>query len=144
MGLWELHGFIHVPILFLRHDFDGRSEANLESNSSIAEGDVRNLDILTFDLIQKITHNKVVVYMCTCTILSLLGLEINIANTNVDILEIKFKFNLLGLYPEEGPVTTVDILKIKFNRLGLYPEERPVPKAPAAPFALVDIVRCLK
>jgi len=80
---------------------------------------VRNLDILMFDLIQKITHNKVVAYMCTCAILSLLRLEINIANT------------------------TVDILKIKYNRLGLYPEG-PVPKAPAAPFALVDIVRCLK
>ena len=29
---WELHGFMHIPILFLRHDFDGRSKANLESN----------------------------------------------------------------------------------------------------------------
>ena len=47
---------------------------------------VRNLDILMFDLIQKITHNKVVAYMCTCSILSLLRLEINIANT-VNILK---------------------------------------------------------
>jgi hypothetical protein len=57
--------------------------------------------------------------MCTYAILSLLKLEINIA-------------------------IVVDILKIKYNRLGLYPEEGPVPKAPTAPFALVDIVRCLK
>ena len=49
---------------------------------------VRNLDILMFDLIQKNTHKKVVIYMCTCVILSLLRLEINIANT-VDILKIK-------------------------------------------------------
>ena len=73
-----------------------------------------------FDLIQKITHNIVVAYMCTCAILSLLRLEINIANI------------------------TADILKIKDNRLGLYPEEEPVRKAPAAPFTLVDIVCCLK
>jgi len=58
--------------------------------------------------------------MCTCTILSLFRLEINIANT------------------------TADILKIKDNQIRLYPEEGPVPKAPAAPFALVDIVRCLQ
>jgi len=58
--------------------------------------------------------------MCTCAILSLLRLEINIANT------------------------TADILKMKDNRLGLYPEEGPVPKAPAAPFTLVDIVCCSK
>jgi hypothetical protein len=61
--------------------------------------------------------------MCTCAILSLLSLEINIARTTA---------------------TTTDILKIKDNRLGLYPEEGPVLKAPAAPFALVDIVRCVK
>jgi len=61
--------------------------------------------------------------MCTCAILSLLRLEINIANINA---------------------TTADILKIKGNHLRLYPEEGPVPKAPAAPFALVDIVRCLQ
>ena len=58
--------------------------------------------------------------MYTCAILSLLRLEINIANI------------------------TVDILKIKDNQLGLYPEEGLVPKAPAAPFTLVDIVCCLK
>jgi len=80
---------------------------------------VRNLDILMFDLIQKITHKKVVAYMCTCAILSLHRLEINIANT-------------------------VNILKIKYNRLGLYPEEGPVPKTPVAPCALVDIVHSLK
>jgi len=57
--------------------------------------------------------------MCMCAISSLLRLVINI-------------------------VIVVDILKIKYNRLRLYPEEGPVPKAPAAPFALVDIVRCLK
>ena len=57
--------------------------------------------------------------MCTCTILSLLRLEINIANT------------------------TADILKIKESRLDLYPKEGPVPKTPVAPFALVDIVCCL-
>ena len=73
-----------------------------------------------FDLIQKITHNIVVAYMCTYAILSLLRLEINIVNS------------------------TVDILKINDNRLGLYPQEGPVTKAPAAPFALVDIVRCVK
>ena len=84
---------------------------------------VRKLDILMFDLIQKNTHNIVVAYMCTCAILSLLRLEINIARTTA---------------------TTVDILKVKNNRLRLYPEEGPVPKAPAAPFALVDIVRCLQ
>ena len=61
--------------------------------------------------------------MYTCVILSLLRLEINIANPTVK---------------------TADILKTKNNRLRLYPEERPVPKAPAAPFALVDIVRCVK
>ena len=61
--------------------------------------------------------------MCTCAILSLLSLEINIARTTA---------------------TTTDIQKMKNNRLRLYPEERPVPKAPAAPFALVDIVRCLQ
>ena len=60
--------------------------------------------------------------MCTCAILSLLRLDINIADTTVDIL--KIKDNQLGLY-------------------GLYPEEGPVPKEPAAPFALVDIVCCL-
>jgi len=53
--------------------------------------------------------------MCTCAILSLLRLEINIANI-------------------------VDIQKIKYNHLGLYPEEGPMPKAPAVPFALVNIV----
>ena len=58
--------------------------------------------------------------MCTCAILSLLRLEINIVNS------------------------IVDILKIKDNRLGLYPEEGPVPKALVAPFALVDIVCCVK
>jgi len=84
---------------------------------------VRNLDILMFDLIQKITHNIVVAYMCTCAILSLLRLEINIARTTA---------------------TTADILKTKSNRLRLYPEEGPVPKAPAAPFTLVDIVCCMK
>ena len=84
---------------------------------------VRNLDILMFDLIQKITHNIMVAYMCTCASLSLLRLEINIANTTA---------------------TIADILKVKNNRLRLYPEEGPVPKAPAAPFALVDIVRCSK
>ena len=73
-----------------------------------------------FDLIQKITHKIVVAYIYTCAILSLLILEINIANI------------------------TTDILKIKDNRLGLYPEEGPVPKAPAAPFTLVNIVCCLK
>jgi len=57
--------------------------------------------------------------MCTCAILSLLRLVINIA-------------------------IVVDILEIKYNCLGLYPEEGPVLKAPAAPFALVNIVRCLK
>ena len=57
--------------------------------------------------------------MCMCANLSLLRLEINIA-------------------------ITVDKLKIKYDRLGLYPEEGLVLKAPAAPFALVDIVRCLK
>ena len=77
---------------------------------------VRNLDILMFDLIQKITHNIVVAYMCTCVILSLLRLQINIARTNA---------------------ITADILKVKNNCLRLYPEEGPVPKAPAAPFALV-------
>ena len=61
--------------------------------------------------------------MCTCVILSLLRLEINIANTTA---------------------TTTDILKTKNNRLRLYREEGPVPKAPAAQFALVDIVRCVK
>jgi len=61
--------------------------------------------------------------MCTCVILSLLRLEINIANPTA---------------------TTADILKTKNNRLSLYPEEGPVPKAPAASFALVDIVRCVK
>jgi hypothetical protein len=40
--------------------------------------------------------------MSTCVILSLLRLEINIANTTVDIL--KIKDNRLRLYPEEGPV----------------------------------------
>jgi len=73
-----------------------------------------------FDLIQKFTHNIVVAYICTCAILSLLRLEINIANT------------------------TVDILKIKDNHLRLYSEEGPVPKAPAAPFTLVNIVHCVK
>jgi len=72
-----------------------------------------------FDLIQKNAHNTVVAYMCTCAILSLLRLVIKIA-------------------------IVVYILKIKYNRLGLYPEEGPVPKAPVAPFALVDIVCCLK
>ena len=61
--------------------------------------------------------------MCTCAILSLLSLEINIARTTA---------------------TTADILKTKNNHLRLYPEEGPVPKAPAAPFTLVDIVRCVK
>jgi len=75
-----------------------------------------------FDLIQKITNNNVVAYMCTCAILSLLILEINIADTTA---------------------TTTNILKKKNNRLRLYPEG-PVPKAPVAPFALVDIVRCSK
>jgi len=56
--------------------------------------------------------------MYTCAILSLLRLETYIANTTA---------------------TTADIL-----RLRLYLEEGPVPKAPAAPFALVDIVRCSK
>ena len=84
---------------------------------------VRKLDILMFDLIQKITYNTVVAYICTCVILSLLRLEINIAKTTA---------------------TTADILKMKNNRLRLYPEEGPVPKAPAAPFTLVDIVCCLK
>ena len=84
---------------------------------------VRNLDILMFDLIQKITHNIMVAYMYTCAILSLLRLEINIVNTTA---------------------TTADILKMKNIRSRLYPEEGPVPKAPAAPFALVDIVRCVK
>ena len=68
---------------------------------------VRNLDILMFDLIQKITYNIMVAYMCTCAILSLLRLEINIANTTA---------------------TTADILKVKNNRLRLYPEEGPVPR----------------
>ena len=66
--------------------------------------------------------------MCTCAILSLLRLEINIANT------------------------TADILKMKDNQLGLYPKEGPVPKAPTAPFTLrhgvllevVDLSRCRK
>jgi len=80
---------------------------------------VRNLDILMFDLIQKIIHNKVVAYMCTYAISSLLRLVINVA-------------------------IVIDILKIKYNRLGLYLEEGPLPKAPTASFALVDIVRCLK
>jgi len=86
---------------------------------------VRKLDILMFDLIQKITHNSnsVVTYMYTCAILSLLRLEINITNIIA---------------------TTVDILKIKNNRLRFYSEKKPVPKAPAAPFTLVDIVCCLK
>jgi len=57
--------------------------------------------------------------MCMCAILSLLRLEINIINT-------------------------VNILKIKYNHLGLYPKEGSLPKTPTAPFALVDIVRCLK
>jgi len=73
-----------------------------------------------FDLIQKITHNTMMAYMCMCVILSLLRLEINIART------------------------TADILKIIDNCLRLYPEEGPVPKAPTAPFALVDIVHCVK
>ena len=80
---------------------------------------VRNLDILMFDSIQKITHNKLVAYMCTGAILSLLGLEINIT-------------------------ITVDILKIKYSCLELYQEEGPVPKTLEAPFALINIVRCLK
>jgi len=63
-----------------------------------------------------------VVYMCTCAILSLLRLKINIARTTADILKI------------------IDIN----NRLRLYPEEGPVPKASADPFTLVDIVCCLK
>ena len=76
-----------------------------------------------FDLIQKITHNIMVAYMCTCAILSLLRIEINIENTTA---------------------TTTDILKVKNNCLRLYPEEGPVPKAPTTPFALVGIVRCVK
>jgi len=84
---------------------------------------VRKLDILMFDLIQKTTHNIVVAYMFTCAILSLLRLEINIANITT---------------------TTADILETKNNHLILYTEEGPVLKAPAAPFTLVDIVCCLK
>jgi len=94
-----------------------------KKTNAIKKNYVKNLDILMFDLIQKITHKIVVAYICTCAILSLLKLEINIANTTA---------------------TTTDILKTKNNRLRLYPEEGPVPKAPAAPFALVDIVRCSK
>jgi len=58
--------------------------------------------------------------MCTCVILSLLRLVINIPNT------------------------IVDILKNKQSGLRMYPEKRQVSKAPATPFVLVDIVRCLK
>jgi len=46
--------------------------------------DVRNLDILIFDLIQKNIISKVVAYMCTCVILPLV---INIANMMIDILK---------------------------------------------------------
>ena len=46
--------------------------------------DVRNLDILMFDLIQKNIISKVVAYMCTCVILPLV---INIANMMIDILK---------------------------------------------------------
>jgi hypothetical protein len=38
----------------------------------------------------------------------------------------------------------VDILKIRLNKIEMYPGKGPVPKAPAAPFALVAIVRYLK
>jgi len=76
-----------------------------------------------FDLIEKITHNIMVSYMRTCAVLSVLRLEINIARTTA---------------------TIADIMKMKNNRLRLYPEEGPVPKAPAAPFTLVDIVCCSK
>jgi len=58
--------------------------------------------------------------MCTCVILSLLWLVINIVNI------------------------IVDILKIRQNELEIYLEEGPVPKAPATLFALVDIVGCLR
>jgi len=58
--------------------------------------------------------------MCTCAILSLLRLEINIANI------------------------TADILKIKDNRLGLYPEERPAihTSRHSVLLEVVDLSRC--
>jgi len=73
-----------------------------------------------FDLIQKNIISKVVAYMCTCAILPLLRLVINIANI------------------------MIDILKNRQNELSLYLEEGPVLKEPTAPIVLVDIVRCLK
>ena len=75
---------------------------------------VRNLNILMFGLIQKNTNNKVVAYTCTCAILSLLRLVINIA-------------------------IAVDILKIR-----IIPRGRTSALALVAPFTLVDIVHCLK
>ena len=56
--------------------------------------------------------------MCTCAILSLLRLVIDMSNM------------------------IVDILKIRQNELRMY-LEGPVPKALTAPLALVDIVCCL-
>ena len=65
-------------------------------------GNVRKLDILMFNLIQKITHNTLVAYMCTCAILSLLRLEITLQELLLQSNKQSFKIVPRGGTSAEG------------------------------------------
>ena len=83
---------------------------------------VRNLVIFIINLIQKYNISRfVTVYMCMC-----------ISLTNA----IACKYDIL--------IDTVSTQSTVITDIRVYPAEGPMLRASEAPFALVDIVRCLK
>ena len=83
---------------------------------------VRELDIFIINLIQKYNISRfVMAYMCMC--ISLTNATACRHNIQIDAVRTQ---------------NTV-IIEIR-----IYPAEGPMPRASKAPFALVDIVRCLK
>ena len=95
----------------------GRKKQNIYS--CLLDGPVRNLGIFMFNLIQKNSSKFVTINICTCELL---------VATMMNIL-IMFK-------------STKTLLNIEIVRLEAYPAEGPMLKAPVAPRALLDIVRC--
>jgi hypothetical protein len=81
---------------------------------------VRKLGIFMFNLIQKNSSKFVTtnMYMCELPVTSMINILIMFKSTKI-------------------------LLNIETVRLEVYPAEGPMLKAPVAPRALVDIVRCL-